>query len=67
MMFEVVSLGGVGEYISDIRRGENSKGEKKKNMSHGGRGKWGERLSMEDGRGDPLLRNGRERTSTSSL
>lgn len=36
-------------------------------MSHGGRGKWGECLSMEDGRGDPLLRNGRERTSTSSL
>lgn len=66
MMFEVVSLGGVGEYISDIRRGENSKGEKKI-MSHGGRGKWGECLSMEDGRGDPLLRNGREETSTSSL
>ena len=36
-MFEVVSLGGVGEYISDIRRGKNSKGEKKKHEP------WGQR------------------------
>ena len=51
-MFEVVSLGGVWEYISDIRRGKNSKGEKKK-QGPGGERKGGGVLEQGRGKGGP--------------
>lgn len=53
MMFEVVSLGGVGEYISDIRRGKNSKGEKKKKHEPWGQRKVGGVLEHGRWKGGP--------------